>query len=255
MNFKIFKKSKRISTTMNSDCNEYNTDSLEGILRFQGSCRLTLIERLEFLYPELNQNIARLPPCDLSPNDKSNWIKVSTKNHFQCEYHPTFGNNGYHDVGSIRTSNSIPQECGIYYYEVLVLNEGKMKYIAVGLTAKGTDLNHQPGWDQNTIGYHGDNGLVYRASGSGKPYGPTFGTNDVIGCGLNMKTRSCFFTKNGKFLGNAAKWDEPVMNLYPTIGLHSKNESVEVNLGQKPFVYNIKMEMLLNDALQKDISL
>ena len=44
----------------------------------------------------------------------------------------------------------------------------------------------------------------------------------------------------------------PDINLYPTIGLHSEGEKVEVNLGQNPFMYNIKLEMILNEAHEKD---
>ena len=47
----------------------------------------------------------------------------------------------------------------------------------------------------------------------------------------------------------------PEINLYPTIGLHSKNETVMVNLGQNPFVYNIKMEMKHHQVLHVSNSL
>ena len=123
----------------------------------------------------------------------------------------------------------------------------------MGLTTKGTPLNRQPGWDDYTFGYHGDDGKVFRESGyPGYSYGPLFGTNDVIGCGLNLKRRTCFFTKNGKFLGLACR-NIPVVNLYPTVGLQSNNEMVRVNLGQHPFLYNVKLEMILNEAHYKDL--
>ena len=115
----------------------------------------------------------------------------------------------------------------------------------------GTNLTRQPGWDPNTFGFHGDDGRAFREHGYGDPYGPKFGINDVIGCGLNLKNQTCFFTKNGTFLGTAFK-NMPDINLYPTIGLHSEGEKVEVNLGQNPFMYNIKLEMILNEAHEKD---
>ena len=44
----------------------------------------------------------------------------------------------------------------------------------------------------------------------------------------------------------------PLINLYPTIGVHSKGEIISINFGQNPFLYNIKREMVLNEASLKD---
>ena len=45
----------------------------------------------------------------------------------------------------------------------------------------------------------------------------------------------------------------PVIDLYPTIGVHSNGETVMINLGQDPFMYNIKMEMALDEAISEDV--
>ena len=74
-----------------------------------------------------------------------------------------------------------------------------------------------PGWDKHSYGYHGDDGHSFCSSGTGQPYGPTFTTNDVIGCGINLVDGSCFYTKNGHHLG-VAFTDLPA-NLFPTVGL------------------------------------
>lgn len=57
------------------------------------------------------------------------------------------------------------------------------------------------GWEKNSYGYHGDDGHSFCSSGTGKPYGPTFTTGDVIGCGVNLIDNACFYTKNGVNLG------------------------------------------------------
>ena len=58
------------------------------------------------------------------------------------------------------------------------------------------------GWDNDSWGYHGDDGNFYCGSGSSKPYGPVFTTDDTIGCCLNFTNNTVFYTKNGVNLGN-----------------------------------------------------
>lgn len=65
------------------------------------------------------------------------------------------------------------------------------------------------GWDKQSFGYHGDDGNSFNSSGNGQPYGPTFTTGDIIGCGVNLVNSTCFYTKNGTHLGTAFR-DLPV---------------------------------------------
>lgn len=61
-----------------------------------------------------------------------------------------------------------------------------------------------PGWEQESWGYHGDDGRSFAAQNGGRDYGPKFSIGDVIGCGVNFKTGSAFYTKNGQFIGKVA---------------------------------------------------
>jgi hypothetical protein len=99
-----------------------------------------------------------------------------------------------------------------------------------------------PGWDKHSYGYHGDDGHSFCSSGTGQAYGPTFTTDDVIGCGINLVDGSCFYTKNGHHLG-VAFTDLPA-NLYPTVGLQTPGEIVDANFGQEPFKFDIEGEMM-----------
>ncbi|VEN44987.1 unnamed protein product [Callosobruchus maculatus] len=110
--------------------------------------------------------------------------------------------------------------------------------MGIGLSAQGVNMNRLPGWEKQSYGYHGDDGHSFCSSGTGQPYGPTFTTGDVIGCGVNLIDNTCFYTKNGHHLGTAFTDLPP--NLYPTVGLQTPGEVVDANFGQEPFVFDIE---------------
>jgi hypothetical protein len=62
-------------------------------------------------------------------------------------------------------------------------------------------LSRLPGWEPDSWAYHGDDGHSFCCQSSGKSYGPRFTAGDIIGCGVNFRTGSAFFTKNGDHLG------------------------------------------------------
>jgi hypothetical protein len=70
-------------------------------------------------------------------------------------------------------------------------------------------------------GYHGDDGHSFACSGSGKPYGPTFTTGDVVGCCCDFVKNQVFFTKNGQILGVAFKDIFKDTQLFPSVGLRT----------------------------------
>lgn len=77
------------------------------------------------------------------------------------------------------------------------------------------------GWEKQSYGYHGDDGNSFSSSGTGKPYGPTFTTGDVIGCGVNMIDNTAFYTKNGIKLG---KGTPNMITLCRTQNLHNSTD-------------------------------
>lgn len=109
----------------------------------------------------------------------------------------------HNDAASVRTQHPIPAACGLYYFEVRIISKGRDGYMGIGLTAQNFKSNRLPGWDKQSYGYHGDDGNSFSSSGNGKTYGPTFTTDDIIGCGVNLVTNSCFYTLNGLNLGVA----------------------------------------------------
>jgi len=140
------------------------------------------------------------------------------------------------DAGAIRADRAIPPACGLYYFEIFITSKGRDGHIGIGLCAPATSLTRLPGWDEHTFGYHADDGNIFKGSG-GIEYGPTFTSGDTIGCCVNFRTNSVFYTKNGLRLGLAFQGilNEP---LFPAVGLRTPGEIVEANFGQKPFVFD-----------------
>lgn len=141
------------------------------------------------------------------------------------------------DSASVRANHSIPSASAVYYFEVLVVDKGRDGFIGIGLSQETVSLNRLPGWEQQSFGYHADDGRCFGQSGTGVPYGPTFTTGDIVGCCYNMIENVVFFTKNGVSLGPAFRHLRG--EYFPTIGLRTPGEIVRVNFGQTRFRFDI----------------
>ncbi|KAK4413361.1 Ran-binding protein M [Sesamum alatum] len=143
-----------------------------------------------------------------------------------------------HDVGVAQANRPAPMKRLLYYFEIHVKNAGSKGQIAIGFTTSAFRLRRQPGWEANSYGYHGDDGMLYRGHGKGDTFGPTYTTGDTVGGGINYATQEFFFTKNGVVVGSVYKDVKgPVI---PTVAVHSQNEEVTVNFGKDPFVFDLK---------------
>ncbi|KAH8101615.1 SPRY-domain-containing protein [Cristinia sonorae] len=147
---------------------------------------------------------------------------------------------GEKDSAAARANHPIPPACGIYYYEVEILHKGSKGHISLGFSSPDVRLSRLPGWEKQSWGYHADDGWSFPGHKDGSPYGPTFDTGDIIGCGVDFSQHRAFYTKNGTFLGmvfeNVGKGHE----LYPAVGLRHTSESIRVNFGHAPFKYAIE---------------
>lgn len=152
------------------------------------------------------------------------------------------------DAASVRSNHAVPPQCGLYYFEVEIVSKGRDGYIGVGFCAQSVALNRLPGWEPNSWGYHGDDGHSFCCSGSGKPYGPTFTTGDIVGCCINFLDKSIFYTKNGVNLGIAFRdiqlpTEASKFVLYASVGMRTPGEIVDVNFGRRPFKFSIEHYM------------
>lgn len=62
-------------------------------------------------------------------------------------------------------------------------------------------MSRLPGWEEQSWGYHGDDGHTFCSTGTGRRYGPQFTTGDTIGIGVDYTLGKAFFVKNGVMLG------------------------------------------------------
>lgn len=108
--------------------------------------------------------------------------------------------------------------------------------VAVGLSTTCFRVSgFQPGWTEDSIGFHSDDGRLFFGTGTdSEPFGPSYGDGDVVGCGVHIPSMSVFFTKNGKLIGTAYIINtEPrtFRELCPSIGLDSKEYTVHASFG------------------------
>ena len=120
------------------------------------------------------------------------------------------------------------------YFEIEFL-EAAQSVVAIGI---GSRL-HQgslPGWDDGTVGYHGDDGKCYLSSKYGKVMGTGFGrAGDVIGCGVDARTGCVYFTRNGTAVSSVMTGVTGYY--YPLVGADARAK-VRVNFGHDaPFRY------------------
>ncbi|KAH8881612.1 ran-binding protein [Thozetella sp. PMI_491] len=148
-----------------------------------------------------------------------------------------------HEACAIRADHYMPSQCGVYYFEVIILNRKRDEsMIGIGFSSKTVSLSRAPGWEPESWGYHGDDGHCFAAQTVGKSYGPKFGPGDTVGCLVNFRLGQALFTRNGIELPIAFRdvnFRDVKGKLYPTVGLKRPGDHVFVNFGQLPFQYDI----------------
>ncbi|KAI8388558.1 uncharacterized protein BYT42DRAFT_560507 [Radiomyces spectabilis] len=151
------------------------------------------------------------------------------------------------DISAVRANFPMRAQCGVYYYEVEVVSKGTDGHIGIGFCLASSSLDRLPGWEDFSWGYHGDDGHLFSGPGTSKPYGPRFGTGDIIGCGIDYRNMTAFYTKNGVHLGHAFS-NLMQHSYYPFIGFKTPGEKVYTNFGQKPFKFDIASYMKASEA-------
>ncbi|KAJ5632162.1 SPla/RYanodine receptor SPRY [Penicillium lividum] len=189
--------------------------------------------------PTVADNTISPLPTQWSSVDKYTGLELSSDG-FEVRYGGPVHKHD-HEAAALRADNPMPPQCGIYYFEIKIESKPKEGMIGIGFSSPKASVERLPGWEQESWAYHGDDGKSFygESQGQGKPYGPTFGVGDIVGCGVNFSTGQAFFTKNGAFLGYAFRELRNV-KLYPSVGMKKQPPvHLKANFGQEPFVYDI----------------
>ncbi|CAM8992640.1 unnamed protein product [Rhodiola kirilowii] len=131
-------------------------------------------------------------PTELNTFNSSGGFMVVANDKLSVQY--TSVNLHGHDVGVVQANCPAPVKRIVYYFEMTVKNAGVKGQVAIGFTTDSFKKKRQPGWEANSFGYHGDDGVLYRGHGRGDPFGPTYTTGDTVGCGINYALQEIFFT-------------------------------------------------------------
>ena len=207
-------------------------------------CARTIFERIKCMAPSLLNSRCR-------PNNsrKSHSVPARKQNLFCTPF-------AYDNFGA---SSSFILPRFIAYYEVHLTKRAKCmdpsnpfynpfeeqspstECVAVGLATKAFELKRLPGWDNDSYGYHGDDGAIFHGRGRQlATYGPSFGAGDTVGCGVDYESRSIFFTLNGKYHGTAFGGIDLADGqiLYPTVGIDAA-VNVTFNFGREKFKFDL----------------
>ena len=181
-------------------------------------------------------NVPVLWPRHVSTRPSRGYLVTGLQKRSVIQYDPSQSRSNF---PMLLANVPVPESASFYYFEMTIACAGRVGYISIGLCPTGLydEPVGLPGWRMGSYGYHGDNGQKYGSyhQGKGLPYGPEFGTGDVVGCGWDRGTGNVFFTKNGVHLGIA--FTHVFTQCYPAFGLASFGGKISLNFGQDEFRY------------------
>ncbi|KAL9093255.1 MAG: hypothetical protein Q9165_003996 [Trypethelium subeluteriae] len=117
----------------------------------------------------------------------------------------------------------------VYYFEVQIIKAEKDALIGIGFCEDRAPMDTMLGWDEGSWGYHADDGRAFsngQGAQSSREYGDPYNVSDIVGCGVNFKEKTAFFTKNGEVIGCA--FENITGKLYPAVCFEIKGEGWQV---------------------------
>ena len=163
-----------------------------------------------------------------------------------------YRNEAYTTDQTLITEHPISSSAERYYFEMSIADSGIVSeevFFVIGITQKpsGSTKRWVPGWSKagtSSWGYHSDDGQIWCVADPPKikdlGMAKTYGYGETVGCGVDLKRRTVFWTLNGKRLMEAG-FQNVRGQIYPAICL-SQVGKVQVNLGlnleDQPFLWS-----------------
>ena len=88
------------------------------------------------------------------------------------------------DVGIAQSR--FPLDRTNHYFEFEILGTGTHGALAIGLAKTTYPLHRHPGWNPGAVGYHADDGKLFKEKGLGDEFGPRCTHGDRMGCGIQF---------------------------------------------------------------------
>ena len=143
----------------------------------------------------------------------------------------------------------------VFYYEIELCEQHRVPWIdetiVIGYGSSYTSTNTNPGWKNNTFGYHLDDGTYQYNGNIIKKFGPQCKINDVFGAGiiyLSLNNYRPFFTINGKIINTKIPDININQKISPMIGFDHSHK-VKFNFGKEEFKFTIKNYLHNNNIL------
>lgn len=130
-------------------------------------------------------------PMETNKSPSMHWLRSNAVRYLEdgltLEY---FGDGlSNQDVGIAQAME--PLTLTNHYFELKILDSGRDGWIAIGIGKSTYPLNRHPGWNAGSVGYHADNGHLYKGKGQGDMFGPPCGVGDIMGCGIRFPKGYC----------------------------------------------------------------
>ena len=157
----------------------------------------------------------------------------------------------------------LPLARPLAYVEAWIVGGASVGLVSATRTPRYPREAGHVGWRGGTIGYHGDDGRIYRADQTGRRFGQTFGFDparvyrnagsdvprqpDVVGVGVERGSdgrEQAFFTKNAALVGAVPLPDGPkngrVVRRFFAFALDAEHDYASVNGGSARFLFDLE---------------